>query len=248
MEKDKKEKSSLLFKDFQLEQIAFEIRFSTENYYQQVFKSFWKHIQSQISSDSGRIRYEEPTVITYDNKFEIRVSSDTFAVMQFFPDSSLKELLKVSKIFYDAIIEILGIEAITRVGLRPIYTKDYDDDISVAEILYQTPYINYPDNLYLSQNSLPLIPALIIGWEDEERGITYRLKGKSGKLGIDLPLELIASGKFQKTIEKVYNQVILDIDMYIHKPITPGQFILDEWINQAYETVKKEGSKFFGES
>jgi len=247
MAKEKNKHQMLLFKDFRLEQIAFEVRYIYGNYYPDKLLQFWEEIQNQLTGQYTPLKEEESTIINYNDKFEIRVSADRFAVIQFFPDSSIKELLKVSQVFFDTTIKILEIKEIKRVGLRSIYTKDYDNPSAVAEALFQTPYINYPDDLYLIENSTPFIPNLALGWQNEEKGISYRLNGKSEIVGITLPLRLIASGDFQKKIEKTYNQVLLDIDIYVHKPILPGQFFSDEWINQAYDTVRKEGIKFFGE-
>jgi len=241
-----KEKLELLFKDFRLEQITFELRYNHEQYYPAKFQQFWREIQNQLTGQFKPLREQEVTVVNYDNKFEFQVSADRFAIIQFYPDSLLKELSEVSGVFYDAVIKVFEIEEIIRVGLRLIYSKNYENSVSVAEALYKTPYINCPDNLYLIDKGVPLIPTLAIGWRGEEKGITYRLKGNSGSIGLDLPLQMVATGDYPEHIEKVYNQVILDIDIYVHKPILPGQFFSGEWIKQAYDTVKKEGSKFFG--
>lgn len=247
MAREKNKHQVLLFKDFRLEQIAFEVRYNYVNYYPDKLLQFWEDIQNQLAGQFIPLKEEESTIVNYNDKFEIRVSADRFAVIQFFPDSSIKELLKVSQVFFDTTIKMFEIKEVKRIGLRSIYTKDFDNPSDVAEALYQTPYINYPDDLYLIKNRIPIIPNLSLGWQDEEKGISYRLNGKSEIVGFTLPLRLVASGDFPKKIEKTYNQIVLDIDVYVHKPILPGQFFLDEWINQAYNTVRKEGVKFFGE-
>jgi len=247
MTKEKKKTELLIFKDFQLEQIAFEIRYIYGNYYLDKLRQFWKEIQNELTGEYTPLKEEESTIINYDNKFEIRVSADRFAIIQFFPTSAIQELSEVSKVYFDTAVKILEIKEITRVGLRAIYTRNYDNPSEVAESLYQSSYINFPQDLYLMKDGVPMIPNLALGWQNEERGISYRLKGKSEVLGINLPLKLVASGDFQKRIEKTYNQVILDIDIYDHKPILPGQFFSEEWLNQAYSIIKKEGVKFFGE-
>lgn len=247
MAKEKDKTEPLLFKDFQLEQLTFEVRFTAEQFYLDKFRSFWRELEDVLPGDFKFIENNEATVLHYNKKFEIRVSSDKFAVIQMYPDSEITEFLKVSKAFFDVSAKVLEIDKLVRIGLRPIYAKDYETPISVAEVLYQTPYIKFPDNLHLSENGIPLIPNYAIGWQDEEKGISYRLQGKSGRLNIDLPIQLAATKEFPDSISKVYNQVILDIDIYIHKQISLGQFIPNEWIKQAHNTAKKEGSKFFGE-
>jgi hypothetical protein len=236
----------LLFKDFQLEQLVFEFRFIfNKNYLDN--RLFSSEIQNELSGEFKLIEESETTILNYNNKFEIRLAPDRFSVIELYPDSAIKEFLQVARVFYNAAVKFSEIEKLTRVGLRAIYTKDYNNPKLVAEALYQTNYINFPDNLYSIENGIPLIPSYAIGWQNEEKGISYRLKGKAEKLAINLPLKLTAKGDFSNPVEKEYNQVILDIDIYIHKHILPGQFFSDEWIKQAHKTAKEEGSKFFGE-
>ena len=208
---------------------------------------FWSEIQTELPGEFRLIEQSETVILNYNGKFEIRLTPDRFAVIELYPDSAIKEFLQLTHVFYNAAVKFSEIENLTRVGLRTVYAKDYDNPKLVAEALYQTNYINFPHNLYLIKNGIPLIPNYAIGWQDEEKGIAYRLKGKAEKLGIDLPLKLTAKGDFPNFVEKEYNQVILDIDIYIHKHILPGQFFSDEWIKQAHKTAKEEGSKFFGE-
>jgi uncharacterized protein (TIGR04255 family) len=247
MTKEKNKLEPLLFKDFQLEQLVFEFRFIFSKNYLESLRLFWSEIQNELSGEFKLIEQGETATLNYNSKFEIRLTPDRFAVIELYPDSAIKEFLRVARVFYSAAVKFSEIEKLTRVGLRAIYSKDYDNHKLVAEALYQTKYINFPDDLYLIEEGMPLIPSYAIGWQDEEKGISYRLKGKAEKLGVDLPLKLTAKGDFPNPVEKEYNQVILDIDIYIHKHISPGQFFSDEWIKQAHETAKIEGSKFFGE-
>lgn len=247
MAKEKHKLEPLLFKDFQLEQLIFEFRFIFGKNYLESLRLFWSEIQNELSGEFRLIEQGETTILNYNSKFEIRLVADRFAVIELYPDSAIKEFLQLARVFYNAAVKFSEIENLTRVGLRTVYAKDYDNPKLVAEALYQTKYINFPHDLYLIENGIPLIPSYAIGWQDEEKGIAYRLKGKAEKLGIDLPLKLTAKGDFPNFVEKEYNQVILDIDIYIHKHILPGQFFSDEWIKQAHTTAKEEGLKFFGE-
>jgi hypothetical protein len=247
MAKEKHKLEPLLFKDFQLEQLIFEFRFIFGKNYLESLRLFWSEIQNELSGEFRLIEQGETTILNYNSKFEIRLVADRFAVIELYPDSAIKEFLQLARVFYNAAVKFSEIENLTRVGLRAVYAKDYDNPKLVAEALYQTKYINFPHDLYLIENGIPLIPSYAIGWQDEEKGIAYRLKGKAEKLGIDLPLKLTAKGDFPNFVEKEYNQVILDIDIYIHKHILPGQFFSDEWIKQAHTTAKEEGLKFFGE-
>jgi hypothetical protein len=247
MAKENEKLKPLLFKDFKLELLSFELRYEYEKFYLYNLRPFWREIHTHLKGEFSPVEQGEQSVINYNDKFEIQISPDRFAIVEFYPNRLLTDFLEISRIFFEAAVKVLELEEITRTGLRLIYSKEFQDPIAVAEALYNTPYINVPNDLYLSGNGTPLIPNYAIGWKDEEKGITYRLNGKSGKLGIDLPLQMIAAGQQPTHIEKVFNQVNLDVDIYVHKAVSPGQFFPVEWIRQAYKTGHNEGEKFFGE-
>jgi len=244
----KKKVEKLSFEDFQLEQLIFEVRFFPERNYLDVIRPFWKEIFSILQDEINFLEEGEETLLSYKDKYEIRVAAQRFAVVRLYPDAKIKEFLHIVKVFYDVCVKFLEIERLNRVGLRAIYYKDCKDAQSVVNTLLETEYIKFPNDLYLIGKGTPVIPNYMIGWKDEEKGINYRLSGKAEKFSFDLPLKLSASGEFQKTIEKTYNQVIFDIDIYLHNNILLGQFFSDEWIKQAFEIGKEEGFKFFGEN
>lgn len=247
MAKSKKESKELSFKDFRLEQIVFETRYTCKKYYQDkhIFRAFWNEIQSKLNGELKLIEEGEITVLRYKKKFEIQVSQDRFAVIEFYPKSTLDEFLEIAKMFFDTTLTILEVEELKRIGLRSIYTKDYNDAKLIAAALLNTKYINFPENIYSLKDGNAIIPNYAIGWRNGEQGISYRLGGKSEVFSIDLPTRLVADGE-KESIKKVYNQVLFDVDIYLHDKILLGQFFVEEWIKQTNTVSKKEGEKFFG--
>lgn len=237
----------LLYKDFYLDQLVFELRFVWGNNSFNNIRPFFEELQGLLPEPLRLMEDGEPLTFHYKNRIEISIASDRFSITELKPNQGIEEFLKIAKILYETSVKFSEIVEIRRAGLRVFYAKDYDDPRMVVDALCSSGYINYPNNLYLIESGKATIPGYIIGWQDEEKGISYRLRGKAEKVGINLPLRLLVEKDIPQNVEKQYNQVILDIDVFVHKPVLPGQFFINDWIEQANKTAREELKKFFGE-
>lgn len=244
---DEKKKTELIIDNFGLQQIAFEIRHFSSSDGEDKKSNLFEKIQNQLPHPIKLVEQNKERVsFTYNKNFEFNFGVGRFSIINVLPDKTLKELLEVAKIFTETVTEDFNIVQFTRVGLRPTFVYVCENATEIAELLYRTPYFQYPENLYLKESGKPLVPNCAFGWQSDEKGITYRIRGESGQLKVDLPLLFTASGEYPESIVKEINHVILDIDLFIHKPISPGQFFVEDWIIGAFETIKKEGHKLFG--
>ena len=237
----------LLHRDFHLDQIVFELRFVWGNNSFLNFRPFFLEFQESLSEPLRVIENDEPIILHYKNRIEITIASDKFSIAELKPNPEIQEFLKVAKILYEMSRKFSEIIEITRAGFRVFYAKSYDNPKQVVEALYNSGYINFPNNLHLAKSGKPILPVYGVGWQDEEKGISYRLRGRAEKVGVNLPLRLLVEKDIPQNAEKQYNQVILDMDVFVHKAVLPGQFFINDWIEQANKTAKEELKKFFGD-
>lgn len=233
------------FSSLKLDQAVFQVQAYNKGVLLATLPDFWEDVEARLDTTIFYGTRDGVSVCRLEKKTELSINQEQFSVVEFEPANSLAKFIKTSEHFFNAVREFLRMERINRVGFRLIYSMDFDSPDAVAHAFTQLPYVVIPEKLSLSKHGKMLIPTFNFGWGDDKKGIVYRLKGNASKLTVDLPLQMSLSGEYPEQIEKVYNQFIFDVDVFISGPILPDEFLPQEWLVQAYEAVNMDGSTLF---
>jgi len=138
------------------------------------------------------------------------------------------------KRFFDSVVGNLDIKVFTRIGLRVLFRKDFDDlqHAETALNSLQLANLGPPERFGIASNP----EEVLFRWQNQQLGTTLRFKAESGKIEIVLPPELEAD---KPEIQKSFNGLVIDIDYYTVAPVERSQWDASAWIPQSLRTIKK---------
>jgi hypothetical protein len=220
--------------DFTLRQATCELKYPdaflifdrTGNIYHYLRKKFRnvKNVsaspfQTQMTAEEGTIAVESQALRLTDNE----------------ADSKLERFAANFKVLFDIAVENLELSVFTRVGLRVIFARNYDNsDQSKAAInALQLLRIGTDKRFGIS----PEITELLVRWEDKELGAFVRVKSESGSIDATFPPEL---GISERAIHKEFHHLIIDVDYYTVSLVEQGQWDPATWIPQSARIIRKE--------
>jgi hypothetical protein len=175
--------------------------------------------QTHMTAEEGTIAVEGQALRLTDNE----------------ADSKLERFAANFKVLFDSAVENLELSVFTRVGLRLIFVKKYDNaDQPKAEInALQLLKIGSDKRFGIG----PEITELHFRWENKELGASVRLRAESGSVDAKLPPEL---GLAEKAIHKEFHHLIIDVDYYTVALVEREQWDPITWITQSARIVRKE--------
>ncbi len=233
---------------FKIEQAIVEVRAYNRAFMRGVVTDFWDSFERELGVPILYGFQDQASFTKLENGQEVTLDQDKSSVVQHFPRKDLTSFFALCLKTHRIYVEQMRTEKLIRIGFRLIYSIDFDDPIAVTQAFLKLPYIAVPDGLTLAQGGKALMPTYNVGYSDGQKTTVYRLRGNASKLEIDLPPMLaFGDNEYPAKIEKVYNQFIFDADVFTSKPLSPGEILIDEWLNQAYDVVKSDAKCFFPE-
>ena len=189
--------------------------------------------------------YTDCTVISaLPNQTIFKSAEGSFAVelakCSFTTRTSLERFPGDCSAFFKIVIANLELKAFTRVGFRIMLKKDFKTLAEAQAALNSLKLTSLPQTKRFGIATEPV--EVLLRWQDEQLGTTWRLKAENGKIDIVLPPELEAE---KPEIHKTFNGLVLDIDYYTAAPVGVPQWDVD-WIRNAQRIVKRDTDTILG--
>ncbi|MEN6373832.1 MAG: hypothetical protein ABFD75_03485 [Smithella sp.] len=201
---------------------------------------FWSEIS--LNWPDSKINQVEPNISRFiiNDRFDLMLSLDRSHIIDLKPTSSLKEFTEYASIFLNLVMESLNISKLTRIGFRLVYNKYFPDKNRAADTLVSTKMMVVPQGKIFNIQGKVVQPKYSLTWEGESTAAKVTLFTREKKIEITVPpgVEDVHSINITKY------ELIYDIDYYTISPVSRGQFNVKDWIEQAYQLIKRD-SKFF---
>jgi hypothetical protein len=227
---------------FTLTSATFETRYPTAFLMWDRSGAVWQELG--IKYPDLRIVQATPSQVNVkiDTKAECVVGVDkTFCAVRL-PKSDLKDLCDVSAALLPAMQSRLMISIFTRIGLRLIYHKQFEERDEASSFVFSNAAMPHPKGKHFNVDGRALDPEIAVTVEDDVKGFTVRLKSQQITMNLILPPEfddLAAVKQAQR------NFVVFDIDYYVHAATPSSAFdapaLIEDWLH----LIRRDTGKIF---
>ncbi len=226
--------------DFRLYTIAFECRFAPALLHWDRAGSIW----SQVSGKHPGIKLikGEPnqTAFRIQDRFELRVALGQFNVNGYNPGTAADEFISLADDFSSTVVRQVGIETFTRVGLRPIFIKEYPTREAASAPLLSLGLLRLPEGPCFGIAGEPILPIYGLRWESDMKGCVINISVVEREYEFEPPFawEGVEPKKVKKTALNI------DVDYYTVAAVEVSRLGFAEWIKQALHVVRRDANRF----
>lgn len=104
------------------------------------------------------------------------------------PNSDLGDFCDVCSILYKSLFSRLGISTLTRIGLRLIFDRAFEDRKAAADFVVAQSSLEFPSGKHFNIEGKLLDPEISFRIEDDDLGYSLRMKSQETALNVNLPL------------------------------------------------------------
>lgn len=156
-------------------------------------------------------------------------------------DRALEDFAATCKAFFDSVTKNLEVKVFTRVGLRVVFRKEYNDMDEAKAALSSLKLLNIPVRERFGAAREPR--EVILRWDGTQIGTMLRVTADHGKIDVVLPPELELK---ESEIHKSIIGLLLDVDYYTVAPVERSQWDAAVWIPHSARIVRKETDDVLG--
>lgn len=228
--------------DFVLERGIFQFKYAPSYLVWQNSGGVWNDVSVKWPKLKRRRVDSEVSAFTLDNKYDFALALESASIDCQLPTSDLADFIEKVAFFVHSITEHLDIHEYSRVGLRLLYRRFYEDKDGASKGFFETKLLSLPEGPHFGIKGSFSFPEFACRWETESMGATIRVKAEGRKIDFDPPamipeLTAIHDEKFA---------VVYDVDFYTNGLLTVGQFRTEDWIKNALHLVRRDSRKFLG--
>lgn len=191
------------------------------------------------------LRHAEPGKVVFvkDQRIDLVVEVQKLIVIDHGPESDISGLSELATDLVKISTECLDISVFTRIGLRAVFWRSYDDRESASEAMRSTGMIVTPSGKQLGVSGDCLLPEYSVRKEDETNGFSVRLKAEGVQYKMELPPDW--HGVAEPLIRTDFG-LSLDVDYFTTADIGVGQFRASDWMPNALHSIRRDSSEFMG--
>lgn len=228
--------------DFRLLTITCECRFPEAYRLWDRAGTIWSEIAA-VRPGMAKVKVEPSwTTFRLGTKYQLSVRLDSLNVTAHNPGNTIEDFVDLAGQFERIVSGCLQIERYSRIGVRPIFVREYPDRDRASSDLLGMNLIRVPAGPRFGIPGGPVYPSYGLRWEDKNRGCAVRVSVEDREYDFDTPFawEGVAAGKVTKTDLKV------DVDYFTVASVTVGQVNLSEYINSAMHFIRKDIAELLG--
>lgn len=158
------------------------------------------------------------------------------------PHTSLAGFVECVEEFLNAVTEVLEIDEFTRVGLRLMFEREYQNINTANEALFRTNLVQCPKGPHFGIEGKPSNPSYLVKWEGEKRGAMVHLHTETRKIEFNPPAQMTGVEGFEKEL----NRLLFEFDYYTRAPVALSQLRVSDWISNALHLARRDSGKFLG--
>ncbi len=231
--------------DFKLFSSALELRYADHFLIWDKAGSFWDAFSEKFSPLS--VKQAEPSGVTvkFDRHTEASVGVNRATIVAQQPGTDLERLKTIAEVFVPALTRELKILQFSRVGMRLLYERVFPSREDAANYISMNVAIPRLSGRIMNTEGKLLDPELAMRWESDKTGFLMRISARQQKLDFTLPPEY-ADNAFPGLVP-IRNQVLIDIDYYIHSITSAGQINAGELIENWRRVIRRDIGKVMHE-
>jgi hypothetical protein len=231
----------LALDDFQLDQATIEVRFAPSYFHWDRAGSIW--MEATRLWPSLKLHEAKPaqTVFSLDRKQELTASLDQARFLDVAPDRSLEAFGAMASQFLRIVAKALETTHYTRVGLRQMFFKQFEDDRSAADAVLASGRLVPPSKAPFGVGGSPLQPQYVLRWEGDTLGVRADVRAE-GRV-----LDFIPPGHIRQ-LQPVHVEtqgVVYDVDLYtVVASVGIDQLDVREWVRNAVHVLRRDTDEF----
>jgi len=226
--------------DLTLRQAVIEVRHDPAYLLWDRAGQLWSTVNSHY--DSLRMITADPnqTVFRLGENTEFAARLEGASLNAILPKRTLLEFADHAKFFFPAHSNILEIEEYSRVGLRLVFSKEYQTYRDASDALLEGGVLRHAENDHFGLSGKPLRPEWALRWEDAGSGVHIRANVDEKKYDFQAPLEW----EGPKPEKKPRIKLTYDVDWYKVSPTLVTQMSFPDWIEQCLHLTNRESDHF----
>lgn len=237
-----KKEPDFQFSQLEIENCIFEIRFPFAPKIVLNEYEFWNELSSLHPGNYNFDNSDQARIAVIDNKKQIDMIGDKLTVSEFFPGKEIGKTFEFIKLVLQLAEKHFEIKILNRVGLRLIYTKSFDNGADLRAALNKLKIFNFPDEVLRKKRGKWIAPSITFGWNNDEIGINYRIRGERRNVDLSFPIWLLAKGAEVTKVKPYHDTVgLFDVDTFIKNPIPFDKLPLLDWLRQSLLTSELDG-------
>jgi hypothetical protein len=232
---------SINLSDFTPLTATFELRYAPRHLIWDRSGTLWTRIASTYPAIATKQAVPNQVTVRLEPGLEAAIGVESAQIAFNKPDTAFTKLKSAASAIVPAMIELFEIEQFTRVGLRLVYAKRFSDRDSAAD--YFTTHVPMPcaPGPVMNISGRLFDPQISFRRESDTGGFLLRLHVNQQKLNFELPVEY--QHLMPPPEELTINQVIVDIDYYLHSLVSVDQVRAEELIEQWLRLIKRDIGK-----
>lgn len=179
------------------------------------------------------------TVFNLLPDYQLKVEMDKCAIMIDEP-GDLDAFGAMADVFVRSVTETLEISAVSRVGFRVTYFKEFPSRESAADALRETKRLAFPTGRLFGAPATISGGVFTVRWEDDKTGATARLDTDGRRIEYD---GNFGAREFTPQ-NRVRHGITFDVDVFIVPTIPIGQLRPSEWIKQSAHQIRRDADSF----
>jgi hypothetical protein len=223
--------------DFALERVTFEVRFE---------KAFalWDRAGATIAGvtaqyPNAELQDANPSRIALVIKpnAELVLELEKAHVIHHAPQRDAAPLIPLATSLTKSVTEFLQVKALTRIGTRAIYKKEFDKIADATQRLLSMGHLRTPTGKFFGVDAKPESVAYSTKWDGKATGVRVSLHSQTQKIEFS-PAPIHA--KEMEGISKERHELLLDIDYFSTQTVMSDQFRAEDWIKNAMHLINRD--------
>ena len=170
---------------FDLHSINFEIRYDRAYLLWDRAGTIWQKISGAHPNLKPREVNPGKVQVTIDQRFQLTIEIDKTIVNVFLPPNNIEDYIELCDYVIPMLIEALQLTLFTRIGLRVIYRRNFQDREEASVALISTKIMNVPEGMHFGIEGRPMLPRYFMRWEGDKRGIQVNFQAQERKILVE---------------------------------------------------------------
>jgi hypothetical protein len=216
--------------------LTFELRYSSAWKLYDRAGSIWTLVEAEFGSLKPLEVQPNSTRFAVNKEVDLSVQLDKAHVGWVGTKIEQKKFIAYAEFIVRLLRAELGVDAFTRLGLRPIFRKRFKSKDEVIAAFLETGLIRPFSGKNFGVEGRPAHLDFNIRTEGDTLGWQGHLFTQTKKISVERPLGDEDIPDFE--LEKY--ELILDVDYFTTAEVSFGQLRTDEWINQAMRVIRRD--------
>ncbi len=231
----------LSLQDFKPESLALEVRYDPSYLHWDRSGEIWMEALARWPELKNLKGEPATTQFTLRKRYHLTASIDRASVADYRPQHIPQDLLEIADPFFEFVSRHMHITDYARIGLRPVFVKQFDTSQEASIALLSMHVLSVPGGPHFGIETTPAMLEYAIRWEGSSHGVRILVKAEKREYELDPPLNTPFE---HQTLTQ--HLLVLDFDYFTIGRVSLSQLRLEDWIKQALHVFRRDVQEFLG--